>query len=221
MADADTPPKPPTYEDSVLQQADVPVGVAGKLEHAPALDLVALVQEPGVAGEADEGRECLRLVPQLLGDRLREAVLAQVSGQPLRPVRPAPDPLALRVVVGSLDDVCAGEGPGVGPPPAWSGWKCVITIRATCRRMPCGLGWKCPSGPWTRLPCGSRKSAAARVAAGGASMPIRMSWLSVQKFTLRQRSVRPLLYRLSRRFDTIPSRTITRRDHSRSFSVRL
>ena len=46
--------------------------------------------------------------------------------------------------------------------------------RATCRRMPCGLGWKCPSGPWTRLPCGSRKSAAARIAAGGASSMIRL-----------------------------------------------
>ena len=40
--------------------------------------------------------------------------------------------------------------------------------------MPCGLGWKCPSGPWTRLPCGSRKSAAATIAAGGASIPIRL-----------------------------------------------
>ena len=37
---------------------------------------------------------------------------------------------------------------------------------ATCRRMPCGLGWVAPSGPWMRLPCGSRKSAAARMAGG-------------------------------------------------------
>src|SRR6266498_1643100 len=41
-------------QDPVAEEADVPVGVAGQLEHAPAVDLVALVHLVGVSGEADE-----------------------------------------------------------------------------------------------------------------------------------------------------------------------
>ena len=40
--------------------------------------------------------------------------------------------------------------------------------------MPCGLDCGGPSGPLTALPCGSRKSEAARIASDGASIVIRL-----------------------------------------------
>ena len=44
-------------EDAVAQEAEVAVRVAGKLEHLPAVDLVALGDPLGVAREADERAE--------------------------------------------------------------------------------------------------------------------------------------------------------------------
>ena len=79
-------------EDPVAQQADVPVRVAGKLEHRPAVDLVALGKPLGGPGEADEGPEgaaTRAAAPPL--PALGQAVPLQVLGEPLRPVGAAPD----------------------------------------------------------------------------------------------------------------------------------
>ena len=48
-------------QHAVALEADVAVRVAGELEHAPAVDLVAFAEQLRVAREADEGRERMAL----------------------------------------------------------------------------------------------------------------------------------------------------------------
>ena len=87
----------------------------GQLEHRPAVQLASLVQQLGVAREADERGERVALLDQLARDRLGDAVRDEPVGDPLRPVRRAPDALALRVVERALVDGGAGlRGCGLG-----------------------------------------------------------------------------------------------------------
>jgi hypothetical protein len=58
----------PRDEHAVAEEADVAVGVTGQLEHAPAVDLVALGERLGIVREADERRERAGLVTQFEGD---------------------------------------------------------------------------------------------------------------------------------------------------------
>ena len=52
----------------------MPVRVARQSTHPPAVDLVALDEQLRVPGEADERREHVARLDQLLRDRLRDAV---------------------------------------------------------------------------------------------------------------------------------------------------
>jgi len=55
------------HEHAVALEADVPIGVAGKLEHAPApVDLVAFASNSGSRAKRMKGRERPRLLPQLV-----------------------------------------------------------------------------------------------------------------------------------------------------------
>ena len=61
-------------EHAVADEARVPVGVAGRREHLPAVDLVARVDEGRVPGEADEVGEDVAGLDQLLRELDRHAV---------------------------------------------------------------------------------------------------------------------------------------------------
>ena len=76
----------------------MPIRVTGQLDDRPACQLASLVEQLGVAREADERREGVAPLDQLLRDRLRDAVRHEPLGDPLGPVVRAPDALALRVV---------------------------------------------------------------------------------------------------------------------------
>ena len=102
-------------QDAVAQVAEVPVRVAGQLEHAPPVQLASLVQQLGIVREADERGECVPLLDQLVRDRLGDAVRDEPVGDPLRPVVGAPHALALRVVERALVDGRARfRGSGLG-----------------------------------------------------------------------------------------------------------
>jgi hypothetical protein len=102
------------HEHPVAMEADVPVRVAGQLEHAPAVDLVAFPQRPGCTGEADERPQPPRLVPQLRCERL-----GKVERQPPDPAR---EPRHPSVAGGELAPLLAPECPQdlderpIGPP---------------------------------------------------------------------------------------------------------
>jgi hypothetical protein len=85
-------------QHAVLQEADVPIGVAGELDDAPAGDLVALTEEASVRDEVDEPAVCaadLEQFRRLLG---RDALPGEPRGQLRNPGVAAPDLLALVVV---------------------------------------------------------------------------------------------------------------------------
>ena len=73
-------------------------------DELPAVEPVAVVDEDRVALEADERPVDVAGADQLLGDLVRDAVVAEPVGDPLRPVRVPPDELALRVVERPLVD---------------------------------------------------------------------------------------------------------------------
>ncbi len=99
-------------EDSVAQKAQVPVRVAGQLDHLPRLEQASLVQQLGVDGVADERGEGVALRDQVGDDRLRDAVPSEPLGDPLRPVLAPPDALALCVVEAALVHGSPGRGRG-------------------------------------------------------------------------------------------------------------
>ena len=80
----------------------MPVGVAGELEHGPAVDLAAFVHQHGVDRVADKRRERVSLRDQILRDHSRGSVPHEPVGHPLRPVLASPDALALRIVETTL-----------------------------------------------------------------------------------------------------------------------
>ena len=66
-------------EHAVAEEAEVPVRVPGEIEDRPAVELAALVEQLRVAREADERRESMALLDQLVRDRLRHAVVRNQS----------------------------------------------------------------------------------------------------------------------------------------------
>jgi hypothetical protein len=69
-------------EDPVAQEADVSVGMAGELEHAPAVDLVALPYRLRAAREADERPEGRCLARELHRLGLGEPMLTEIGREP-------------------------------------------------------------------------------------------------------------------------------------------
>ncbi len=102
-------------QDVAAVEHEMAVGVAGRRVDAPAVDLVARLDERRVPGEADEVREHVPGLDQLVGDLGRHAVEQEPLRDPLGPVVRAPDALALRVVEAALRDRRARSPPR--PPP--------------------------------------------------------------------------------------------------------
>ena len=90
------------HEHAVLEQAQLSVGVARCGDELPAVELLALGDEHGIALEADEGPVDVAGADQLLGDLARHAVGEEPLRDPLGPVGVPPDELALRVVERAL-----------------------------------------------------------------------------------------------------------------------
>ena len=90
-------------------EAELPVGVPGRREQLPAVDVVAGPDELWVALVADERRVDRARPEQLLRDVARHAVTQEPVRDPLRPARVAPDELALGVVQLALEHRRAGQ----------------------------------------------------------------------------------------------------------------
>src|SRR6266545_1326001 len=101
-------------QDAVAQKAQVPVGVARQLDHAPVLQVAALVEQLRIDRIADERRERVTLHDQIVGHRRGNAMTDEPGRHPLRPVVASPDPLALSVVERALVDRGADYPRGVG-----------------------------------------------------------------------------------------------------------
>ena len=125
-------------QHAVLQEADVPVGVAGKLEDAPAGDLVALAERVRARGRS--GRTAGRRCPP------RAARPSPPAGRPAGRTRRRAAAPSRRFPTPSRTG--SGRSPPAAParrsastasavPPTWSGWKCVTRIAVTGRSS-CG-----------------------------------------------------------------------------------
>ncbi len=98
---------------AVLEQADVPVRMAGKLADEPPRDLVSLTHEVRVAGEPDERAVHAPRFEEVKRRLRRRAVTLEPGCDSRRPVIIAPHLLALRVVERTLVHVGAGRLGGV------------------------------------------------------------------------------------------------------------
>ena len=96
-------------EHAVALEREVAVGVARHPVHAPAVDLVARLDERRVPREADEVGEHVAGLDQLVRELRRHAVADEPLRDLLRPVVGAPDALALRVVEPALEHRRAGR----------------------------------------------------------------------------------------------------------------
>src|SRR6266508_1407866 len=101
-------------QDAVAQKAQVSIGVARQLDHAPVLQVAALVEQLRIDRVADECRERVTLHDQIVGHRRGNAMTDEPGRHPLRPVVASPDPLALSVVERALVDRGADYPRGVG-----------------------------------------------------------------------------------------------------------
>src|SRR3989442_7591313 len=99
-------------QHAVAEEAEVSVGMTRQLEHLPAVDLAALVEQHRVDRVTDEGRKRVALDDQIFRDRRGRPVPDEPGGHPLRPILAPPYPLALRVVETSLVDRGAGDSGG-------------------------------------------------------------------------------------------------------------
>jgi len=96
-----------TDENAVAEKSEMAVGVSGKLDDVPTLELTALVQELGVDRVADEWREGVALHDQVVRNGPGDSVPNEPGRHPLRPVFAPPHALALRVVEPALKDRCS------------------------------------------------------------------------------------------------------------------
>ena len=101
-------------EHAVLQQAELTVGVTGRGDELPAVDVLPGPDEERVALVADERPVDRALPDELRGDVVRRAVVLEPADEPFRPGGIAPDELALRVVERALHDGRAGQLVEVG-----------------------------------------------------------------------------------------------------------
>jgi len=102
-------------EHPVAVEAQVPVGVSGRREHAPAVDLVTRVDERRIRDELHEIGEDVAGLDHLPRTFRWHPVTQEPLGDALRPVVGAPDALALRVVEAPLEHgrsrrACGGLG---------------------------------------------------------------------------------------------------------------
>ncbi len=96
-------------EHAVAKEAEVAVGVAGELDHFPAVDLLAFADFLGVARVVDERLGGAPLLEHLVGDLGRHAVPPEPGRDSLRPIGASPNLLALRVVERALEHLSAGD----------------------------------------------------------------------------------------------------------------
>ena len=89
-------------EDAVLEQAELAVGVPWRCDELPAVEVLARLDEDGIALVADERAVERALPDELRGDVVGDAVQLEPVPDPLGPVRIPPHELALRVVERSL-----------------------------------------------------------------------------------------------------------------------
>src|SRR5439155_17545983 len=101
-----------TDQHSVAEETEMPIRVPGELEHLPAVDLAALVEQHRVDRVADEGCERVTLGDEILRHRRGRSVPHEPVGHPFRPVLAPPDALALRVVETALVDRSPGAAGG-------------------------------------------------------------------------------------------------------------
>ena len=76
--------------------------MAGQLDDVPAGERAPVVEQVRIQRVADEGREGMALLDQLVGAVARDTVAREPGGDPLGPVLAPPHPLALRVVESAL-----------------------------------------------------------------------------------------------------------------------
>ena len=104
-------------EHAVAKEAQLPIGVAGRGDELPAVDLLAGLDEDRVALVADERPVHGALADELLGHVVGRAVEPEPVDEPLRPGGVPPHELALRVVERPLYDGRAGQLVEVGRRP--------------------------------------------------------------------------------------------------------